>query len=605
MIWIVCFIAAVCCLAFSLFVAVMKGMGRYRRGRLLTPFNTVFMGVFIFVLLCMFPIYYCKLSGTAYCISKAVAFAIHNTLQVFTIDVDRAEVIADIVCPYENFATVYSVFVSVALVIAPIMTFGFLISVFRNASANFRYTLCFFRDAYVFSELNEKSLALGRDLRKNHKRAAIVYTNVSDKNDESTDDLIESARELKAICFKKDILAVNFARHSKNAEIVFFTINIDETDTVDSSLKLIERYSDRENTKLLLFSTGIISQLVLPKATKKTENGKDVKIKVRRVDEVRSLICRLLYDNGYELFESAKPAEDAAKKISAVIVGLGRHGTQMLKALSWYCQMDGYSLEINAFDLDEKAKERFCSLAPELMDEKHNGVYVEGDAQYKINIHSGVDVTTKHFDDEISKIRDATYVFVSLGNDATNINAAVKLRMLFERMNTKPIIKSVVYSTDEKKALEGAELFNGKQTYDIDFIGDIASSYSEDVVLNSELEADALNRHLKWGDEDSFWRYEYNYNSSVASAIHMKARIACKIAGADKKTQELTEKERDCIEVLEHRRWNAYIRSEGYVFSGSTDKNSRNDLGKMHHDLIPFKLLSKEEKRKDSNVGTQ
>jgi hypothetical protein len=56
--------------------------------------------------------------------------------------------------------------------------------------------------------------------------------------------------------------------------------------------------------------------------------------------------------------------------------------------------------------------------------------------------------------------------------------------------------------------------------------------------------------------------------------------------------------------VLEHRRWNAYMRSEGYVFSGSTDKKSRNDLAKMHHDLVNFADLSEEEKRKDSSVGT-
>ena len=46
------------------------------------------------------------------------------------------------------------------------------------------------------------------------------------------------------------------------------------------------------------------------------------------------------------------------------------------------------------------------------------------------------------------------------------------------------------------------------------------------------------------------------------------------------------------------------MRSEGYVFSGSHDKSSRNDLGKMHHDLVYFELLDEEEKRKDGRVGT-
>jgi hypothetical protein len=124
------------------------------------------------------------------------------------------------------------------------------------------------------------------------------------------------------------------------------------------------------------------------------------------------------------------------------------------------------------------------------------------------------------------------------------------------------------------------------------------------VILDSELEDEALQRHLKWGEEEEFWTYEYNYRSSVAAAIHRMARIQCGIPGADKQEDELTDQERAIIESLEHRRWNAYMRSEGYVFSGSKDPSSRNDSGKMHHNLVDFASLSEEDKRKDSRVGT-
>lgn len=85
----------------------------------------------------------------------------------------------------------------------------------------------------------------------------------------------------------------------------------------------------------------------------------------------------------------------------------------------------------------------------------------------------------------------------------------------------------------------------------------------------------------------------------------MKARIQCEIPGATKSEDELSEEEHNIIEVLEHRRWNAYMRAEGYVFSGSKEKSSRNDLAKMHHDLVDFSSLTDEEKRKDSKVGTK
>ena len=68
-------------------------------------------------------------------------------------------------------------------------------SFFKNASAFATYVLHYFRDAYVFSELNEKSLSLGADIRRNHKRALIVYTDVFESNDEVSYELIERARE--------------------------------------------------------------------------------------------------------------------------------------------------------------------------------------------------------------------------------------------------------------------------------------------------------------------------------------------------------------------------------------------------------------------------
>ena len=47
---------------------------------------------------------------------------------------------------------------------------------------------------------------------------------------------------------------------------------------------------------------------------------------------------------------------------------------------------------------------------------------------------------------------------------------------------------------------------------------------------------------------------------------------------------------------MEHKRWNAYVRSEGFVKSAKRDK-----LAKTHHLLVPFKELPYEEQIKDDN----
>ncbi len=54
----------------------------------------------------------------------------------------------------------------------------------------------------------------------------------------------------------------------------------------------------------------------------------------------------------------------------------------------------------------------------------------------------------------------------------------------------------------------GANYYNitnyENQKYDIDFIGDIESIYSETVILDSPLAKEALSRHIKSGKEDDF-----------------------------------------------------------------------------------------------------
>lgn len=595
--WTACFLISVGCLVLAgVFLLAASVMGRHRKKLGARPFHLLFAGVFAAALFLFLPI-----DGSAAGMSfwgcwRAFLLSLFHSMQVFTIGCDYNVIAENIArCPAQ-LAAAYQLWAAVLYALAPIFTFGFLLSFFKNLSAYFRYLCAYFQEAYIFSELNEKSLVLAGDIKSKDKNAVIVFTDVFEGNEEKSYELMGNAEKIGAICFKKDILLVDFKRHSPKAQISFFAIGSNETENLNQSLKLIEAYRQRENTRILAFSTQLESELLLTMVDKG-------KLKVRRINEVQSLVNRVLYEEGELLFQSARAQADGTKKISAVVVGMGRHGTEMVKALSWFGQMDGYSLEIDAFDRDPLAEEKFTALAPELMSPAYNGVCVEGEAQYRIAIHSGIDVESATFARKILALGDATYVVVALGNDALNIKAAVDLRMYFERRGIHPVIQTIVYNSEQKKALQGVRNYRG-QAYDIRFIGDVESSYTEAVILDSELENRALERHKKWGEEEGFWTYEYNYRSSMASAIHKEARAKCGIPGADKEEKELTEEERRIIESLEHRRWNAYMRAEGYVFSGSKDKSSRNDLAKMHHDLVDFASLSEEEKRKDSRVGT-
>ena len=593
--WLTFLALSVACFLLSVvFFLIISSIKAVRKSKY-KPFNFLIAGVFATAFFMFIPTN--MDAGMSFIdIIKAAFLSVVNATQTFAFGCEFGNVVQKMTtCPQE-LIHIYQFWISLIYVIAPIFTFGVVLSLFRNVSAYLRYWRGYFKDTYIFSELNEKSFVLATDIQSKHKAAMIVFTDVQEGTEQKYHELLEKAKEMDAICFKKNMVAVNFKKHAQGRPISFFAIGEDETENLNQSLQLIDNYRERENTHIYIFSIKTESELLLTAVDKG-------KVKVRRINEVQALVNRILYERGSMIFNSAREDGSGEKRISAVVVGMGNHGTEMVKALSWYGQMDGYQLQINAFDKDPLAEEKFIALAPELMSPDYNGVRVAGEAQYTITVHPTVDVQTSTFANKISKITDATYVFVALGNDDVNINTAVNLRMYFERMHIHPVIQAVVYNTQQKKALEGIENYRG-QAYDIEFVGDIASSYTEDVIVDSELEADALRRHMKWGKEAEFWTYEYNYRSSMASAIHMKARIECGIPGAAKKEEELTTEERDAIEVLEHRRWNAYMRSEGYVYSGSKDKASRNDLAKMHHDLVDFASLSEEEKRKDSRVGT-
>lgn len=574
-------------------------------------------GIFLSALICVLPVYGAQLEGSLRG-WRSFVYAFHYALQMFSLDAGE-DLIESIRCTPAWLTNVYIWYLTAELMIAPVLTVGFVVSFFKNFTGYVRYLIRYFSDAYIFSSLDEKSIALAESIRRKHADALIVFTDVFVRNEETSYEIVERAQKLRAICFKKDILSIDFDHHSERRKMFFFTIGNDETENINQSLKLIERYKWRGSAcRLYVFSNRTECELLL----NKVDQGDML---VRRIDAVQSMIYQNLYREGVKLFEDARKLHgdgDSGEPIpiSVVIVGMGRHCTEMMKALSWYCQMDGYFLRMDVFDKDELAEEKFKALCPGLMTDEYGPTEVDGKACYEIRIHSGIDVTTREFVDEIRKLRGASYVFISLGSDEMNIRMATTLRMLYERMANRPPlpdlddgrepelmprIETVIYSANEDRQLERIKNFKGS-SYVINFIGDIRSTYSEDVIMNSDLELSAMKVHGNWEDsvEDrqtvarrwKEWKYEYSYRSSCAATLHSIARVKL---GLQK--PNMSEEEVDRLAMLEHRRWVIYMRSEGYVPSKKYDPNTRNDLAKVHHSLVDWAALSGADQERDRN----
>lgn len=593
MLWYVCFFAVIAFAMACILLKICLSDKKRKNGLSLNTVQLLFAGSFFTGFAICFPSYMATYPAENLQVFKAVVFSLNKAVRVF-----GANDLCDVVFEAAQYAPgwlgeAYSVLALLVQLLAPLLTFGFVLSFFKNVSAYIQYLISFFCEAYVFSSLNERSIMLAKDLKQHHPRARIIFTDAFGGSKDQQANLIEKAWELDAICFKKSIVAVNWKRHSAKKKVHLFAIGEDEALNVDQALQLIDLYNTCANVQLYVFSRNIEGELVL--ADK--EKGQ---MKVRRVNQVRAMILHTLHESGTQFFENARTVEgQQEKQITAVIVGMGEHGKEMLKALSWYCQMDGYRLRIHAFDKDKLAEEKFAAQCPELMDKMLNG---EG-KEYDIRIHAGCDAESKQFAEIIKQMNDASYVFVSRGTDECNIQTAANLRMLFARNDCYPQICAVLRKSGVKKNLSDVKNYAG-QPYCLTFLGEDESVYSEAVIIDSKVEQDAYGRHCSYckGDknaEEDFWRYEYCYRSSMAVSIHAVARKACGIPGAGKKASEQTEAEKSVIEALEHRRWKAYMRSEGYIYS-----KTKNPMAKTHHNLMEYKGLSGDDQEKSGLVST-
>ncbi len=126
----------------------------------------------------------------------------------------------------------------------------------------------------------------------------------------------------------------------------------------------------------------------------------------------------------------------------------------------------------------------------------------------------------------------------------------------------------------------------------------MSDRFSIDAIEHKDLEADALRCHLFWShtatEEEAsrrmFEKYEYHRRSSMARAVHL--RILEKY-GIDEKS--FTE---DDFKKIEHARWEAYMRAEGFTYK----EGVKDFVAKIHKDLRPFTSLSESDKEKDKKI---
>lgn len=470
---------------------------------------------------------------------------LHNTLRLFLVDGDYFDQMAKVqsLCPAELHAY-YRAFGAVLYVLPPLLTFGTLLSFVKNLFANVRYFFTLF-SVHVFSELNERSLALAKSITEDSKRrhphlsklfsfSSVVFTDVVDKQEESYYDLVSESEKVRAILFHKDLESLHFRRRLWFfGRLNFYLISEDESEKLRHAGWVMQNY-DRRRIMLYVFSNGVQSEMFLatkrmaaktPGKKKRDTGAQELEhLKVVRVNDIQALVYHNLDRYGTRLFHKART--ESGGKIHAVIVGVGQYGQEMIKALSWFCQVPNFRLTVTAFEKDRDVLEQFSRRCPAMIEMGKRGYAQAGEAEdrneahYSISLNGGVDVKSPAFFDALKACKDVTHVFVSLGNDERNIETAVAIRAFFEGQaghGPRPDIETVVYDSgaarsmgmtwhenidEERDDADVDGIKNRRRAYRIHMIGDLESFYSVDTVLDSALVEAGLRVHLRYCTSD-------------------------------------------------------------------------------------------------------
>ena len=198
-------------LATTLVFSFIRKFG-YKSHRLLSPYRILFGGTFLSAFFMFFPLClddFALLSPFSRYFG-AFLISLHNAIRLFAIDNDFSVILEGVSANVPALLDAYSVLGTTLYILAPMLTFGFILSFFKNMASFRRYFFSFGRTVHVFPALNEHSMALAESIAKEDTRHGfrrfmrdvIVFTDVIDGEGEEHYELIEKTRLLGAIVFR-------------------------------------------------------------------------------------------------------------------------------------------------------------------------------------------------------------------------------------------------------------------------------------------------------------------------------------------------------------------------------------------------------------------
>lgn len=541
-----------------------------------------------------------------------------------------------------NAAWFYYVLTTALAVLAPFTSATFLFEAATKLFARVRAGRKKGKKKYIFSELNEESLALAKSVYASHKRqkepCSILFADAYRLDNKQLPALRAKAMEIGAICLEDGVSALRY-RVDKKGELIYFLIHRDEWTNLDLLLSLTQEsdegmrayWKSVKQVSLYVFShndeADVIAKGIYVKSVKQ---GKD-NLVVKVVRDATNLAYKLLQDKPLFLPLESVPVGAENERVSVAILGGGKIGREFFSTAYWCGQMlnrQGAKMpfSISVFAADAKAlEEKLRFEMPEIFADGEKASK-KGAWRYCSLAFYGVEFGTQAFENAFENCADCTYALVAMGDDELNFRAATWLGRRLDRAyaasQIRPVVNFVLESEDLYALLkkryvddtarpcimnpfgclaERYDFTENIQRNDLEDAGwrmnvryqrsrDVKSVYAgvTDEEIAKEVGCACPAPFISETDERSkptnaYLSDGYSRRSSMASALH----------GAYKHFASAGERE---LMGVEHCRWNAFTRTNGYRLPSAQEFLSfcvddegfqtRSHLQKLHACLV-------------------
>jgi len=501
-----------------------------------------------------------------------------HTLQTFSLDEDYTAFLQAgnglvaaapslVIFLFRCYSTLLNITATVAgsAVIIQILT-----NIFPKIKIYFLLTV-FKQKKYIFSELNERSLALALSIREHERQdpdspsSVIIFTDVYvDDEEERSTELYLSAKRNGFLCSADDLS--HFLSLECRGELHLMLMDEKESDNVRMLGELAsERFAILANTeRIYVFYQDDSLTLVRHKAfANMMKLAEEAGVEKASLPQINRINCyqSMVYDilQKHPLFDTVK-ADNSVSELRVAIVGAGIIGKEMFLGAYWCGQISDMELHLNVVSLESRDHfvNEIDSVNPEIMDtanpdspllrirREENAMPDRPNmsAPYFNFGYCAQDLGLAAFEkvcfDNGDKLIDSDYVLVALGSDSVNIRYAEKLARAIRianrcknRANGTKILYIVYDSTLCRLLNDNADNSDG---IELIAVGDLNTVYGYNNIIESRYLAlaqqfsgayQSLKKDASLANSDApdALKKQYNYWSDIARSIHIPYRV--------------------------------------------------------------------------------